>query len=70
MRPTRRSNDDFTHKITVDTAELMGMLCCGEATARKVAAAAGATIKIGRRTLFSVPKIEAYIASQAGTTTE
>ena len=48
------------------------MLCldlgCGKATARKVAEAAGARFKIGRRVLYSRSKIEAYIASETSQT--
>ena len=47
--------------ITIGLPELMARLNSGRQTAEKVAAAAGAKIKIGRRTLYQVGKIEAYL---------
>ena len=47
--------------ITIALPELMAKLNCGRCTAEKVAAAAGAKIKIGRRTLYHVGKIENYL---------
>ena len=47
--------------ITIGLPELMTRLDSGRWTAEKVAAAAGAKIKIGRRTLYHVGKIEAYL---------
>lgn len=47
--------------ITIGLPELMARLNSGRSTAEKVAAAAGAKIKIGRRTLYHVRKIEAYL---------
>ena len=47
--------------ITIGLPELMARLNSGRQTAEKVAAAAGAKIKIGRRTLYHVGKIEAYL---------
>ena len=51
--------------ITVGLTELMARLNSGRQTAEKVAAAAGAKIKIGRRTLYHVGKIEAYLEQMA-----
>ena len=47
--------------LVIALPELMAKLSCGRCTAEKVAAAAGAKIKIGRRTLYHVGKIEAYL---------
>ena len=47
--------------ITVQLPELMARLNTGRKTAEKVAIAAGARIKIGRRVLYHVGKIEAYL---------
>ncbi len=47
--------------ITIGLPELMARLNSGRQTAEKVAAAAGAKIKIGRRTLYHVGKIERYL---------
>lgn len=51
--------------IAVSLPELMAKLNCGRCTAEKVAAAAGARIKLGRRTLYHVGKIESYLLNQA-----
>ena len=51
--------------ITIGLPELMARLNSGRQTAEKVAAAAGAKIKIGRRTLYHVGKIEAYLDQMA-----
>ena len=51
--------------IAVSLPELMAKLNCGRCTAEKVAAAAGARIKLGRRTLYHVGKIESYLLDQA-----
>lgn len=47
--------------ITIGLPELMARLNSGRQTAETVAAAAGAKIKIGRRTLYHVGKIERYL---------
>ena len=47
--------------LVIALPELMAKLSCGRCTAEKVAAAAGAKIKIGRRTLYHVGKIENYL---------
>ena len=51
--------------ITIGLPELMARLNSGRQTAEKVADAAGAKIKIGRRTLYHVGKIEAYLEQLA-----
>ena len=38
---------------------------CGAATAQRIAREAGAVIKVGRRTLFSVPKIRRWLDAQS-----
>lgn len=52
--------------ITVDTNRLAQMLSCGRGTAVKIGTAAGAKIKIGKRTLYKVSIIEKYLESTAG----
>ena len=47
--------------IAVDIEQLMSLLCCGEATARKIGEDAEARIQIGRRVLYSVAKVRKYI---------
>lgn len=51
--------------ITIGLPELMARLNSGRKTAENVAVAAGAKIKIGRRTLYHVGKIEAYLEQLA-----
>ena len=47
--------------IAISLPELMAKLNCGRFTAEKIATAAGAKIKVGRRTLYHVGKIEEYL---------
>ena len=51
--------------ITVTLPELMARLGTGRKTAEDVAAAAGAKVKIGRRSLYHVGKIEKYLEQLA-----
>lgn len=51
--------------MVIGLPELMARLNSGRQTAEKVAAAAGAKIKIGRRTLYHVGKIEKYLEQLA-----
>ena len=63
-----RIKDDAVRKpITVDKTELMQLLGVGRWTAEKIAEEAGASIKIGKRRLYSVSKIEDYISRLADT---
>lgn len=59
MRRTKHS--DAANRLAVDINELAAMLSCGKATARKIGEGAGAKIRIGRRVLYSISKIEDYI---------
>lgn len=59
MRKTKHS--DAINRLAVDINELAAMLSCGKATARKIGESAGAKMKIGRRVLYSINKIENYI---------
>ena len=52
---------DTSKKITVDLPTLAGMLGVGKCTAQKVGKEARAVIKVGRRTLYNVAKIENYM---------
>ena len=56
MNPTTRKQS--SSKITIDTPELMQMLTCGRVTAVEVGTRAGARIKIGKRVLWNVGKIQ------------
>lgn len=60
MRGTMRTEN--AEKILVDTKNLQAMLSCGRVTAERIAESAGASIKIGKRRLYNVKKIENYLA--------
>lgn len=49
------------NKITVDINGLQAMLSVGKNTAANVGEKAGAVIRIGRRKLYNVKKIEEYM---------
>lgn len=63
MRTT--TNHEITNEtIAVDVKGLMKLLSCGEPTAREIGQKAEARITIsGKRVLYSVDKIKAYILS-------
>lgn len=63
MNKTNNDSNDIAEKnrITVDINGLQALLSCGTATAKKIAAAAGANIYLGRRRLYSVDKIRKYL---------
>lgn len=48
-------------KIMVDIKELQGMLSIGMQSAAAIGEAAGAVVRVGRRKLYRVDRIEAYI---------
>lgn len=49
------------NKITVDINGLRSMLCVGRNTAAEVGEKAGAVVRLGRRKLYNVKKIEMYM---------
>lgn len=51
--------------VTVDTEKLQGLLMVGRNTAIKIGTDAGAKIKVGRRVLWNVGKIQKYIDSMS-----
>ena len=59
MRKTNKEN--ASQRIAVDTPELQKMLCCGRVTAVKIGTEANARIQIGKRLLWNVEKIQAYM---------
>lgn len=61
MNKTNVAKSDY--KISVDVGGLMDMLSTGKNTAREVGEKAGAVIRIGRRKLYNVAKVQAYIDS-------
>ena len=60
MRKTKHRESPY-NALCVTLQELAGMLGCGLSTARNVGQEAGAKVCIGRRRLYYVPKVEAYI---------
>ena len=48
-------------KLTVDIVGLQKLLSTGRATAQKIGDDAGASLKVGRRKLYNVAKIEKYL---------
>lgn len=48
-------------KITVDIIGLQNMLSVGKNTANKIGEEAGAVVRLGKRKIYIVSKIEAYI---------
>lgn len=59
MRNTRTKHIENARYI--DTVELCDYLSCGTNTARKIGKEAGAFIKLGRRTVFDIRAVDAYI---------
>lgn len=57
--------DKAIEKVTVDIKQLTEMLSVGRNTALAIAEEAGAGIKFGRRKLYSVAKIKAFMNAQA-----
>ncbi len=48
-------------KILINVSDLQEMLCVGKNTAYQIGKDAGAVCRIGKRMLFNVEKINAYI---------
>lgn len=59
MRKTNVIESD--NKISVDINGLQAMLSCGKNTAIAIGDQAGAVIRVGRRKLYNVQKIQAYM---------
>lgn len=59
------AKNNSTERITVGIKELADMLSVGRNTALAIAEEAGAGIKFGRRKLYSVAKIKAFMNAQA-----
>lgn len=59
------SKRESAKALTVDIHGLAALLSCGEATARKIGADAGARITVGHRVLYSVARVERYLEAIA-----
>ena len=57
----KRNVTETENKIAVDINELQIMLSVGRNTAIDIGEKAGAVIRIGRRKLYNVKKIESYM---------
>ena len=57
------SDINIADKIAVTTAELQVILSCGKVTAIRVGTEAGARMQFGRRVLWNIEKIRAYLNS-------
>ena len=60
-RETTKQNFDAVNPILVDINGLQQLCGSGRFTCEKIATAANAKIKIGRRTLYNNEKVRAYI---------
>lgn len=63
MNKTRKR--ETSQVLAVDIENLAAMLSCGHATARKIGEQAQARVTIGRRNLYFVDKVRAYLESLA-----
>lgn len=59
MRKTK--NLECENKLTVDINGLQALLSLGRASADEIGRNAGAVIRIGRRKLYNVEKVKAYL---------
>lgn len=69
MRKTLEHEKKVDNKLTVTAETLADMLDCGRAAAVKVGTDAGARLKIGRRVLFKVSKVNEYLEALADKST-
>lgn len=65
MKKTKTS--ECENKITVDITGLQNLLSVGRNTASKIGEDSGAIIRIGRRKLYIVSKINEYMAGLVDT---
>ena len=65
MRETKKTVLD-SRSICVSREALPGILGCGQATADKLAREAGARIKIGKRVLVKLDKLNEYLDTVVG----
>lgn len=52
---------EHSNRLTVDTKELQAMFGCGRETAIKIGLNSNARLKVGRRVLWNVEKIQQYL---------
>jgi Holliday junction resolvasome RuvABC DNA-binding subunit len=61
----KRNRQSTQSLITCDITTLQEITGLGRQNAERIAKAAGAKIKVGRRTLYSVQKVEEYMSGLA-----
>lgn len=61
MRSTNTSTGAPATKLSVTTKELQELLSCGRDTAVKIGTESQAKLKIGKRALWNVSKVQAYL---------
>lgn len=61
----RTSKNETFNPVLVDLNTLQNMLCIGKQSADKIGVAAGAVVRIGKRKVYNVKKIEQYVDSIA-----
>ncbi len=59
MNERNKSNDN--QKLTVDLVELQGILSLGRQNSAEIGKKAGAVIRVGKRVLYYLPKIQEYL---------
>jgi len=57
---------DLTYNVLVDTKELQKVTSCGRDAALKLGNAAGARVQLGKRVLWNMAKIRAYLDQISG----
>ena len=66
MKATKKGNVEITKKLAVDTIELKELLSCGRVCAENIGRAAGAEIRMGRRLLWNLAKVQKYLDEISG----
>jgi hypothetical protein len=63
MRATKSIECDLplANKLSLTTEELMQMLSCGRRTAVEIGTQAKSRVQVGRRVLWNVSKVQAYL---------
>ncbi len=64
MRKTR--TDEIGNKVAVNAETLAKILDCGRPTAMRIGAEAGARVRVGKRVLYKVDRINRYLDQLAG----
>lgn len=63
MLSTKQYDNPLSERQTVNTDQLRQLLSCGRNTAVRIGEEAGAKIKIGKRSLWNVSKVQHYLDS-------